>query len=157
MVNYLDRKYIMTKKLILTSCILGSMLFTACGGSGSQKSSTTETAETQGNTLGDQLEDGAGGGSKDDTSSEPKLSEQGQKIVDKAKKENPDAFANQDALKNGGYPECQTNGDIVLVDEGTTCKNSDTAVTASCKDGMVNVMGISGKEVNILRRKFICQ
>ena len=100
---------------------------------------------------------GCGGGSKDVASSEPKLSEQSQEIIDKAKKEDPDVFANQDAVKNGGYPECQTNGDIVLVDEGTTCKNSTTGATVSCKDGIVNVMGISGKEVNILRHKFICQ
>ncbi|RUM71671.1 MAG: hypothetical protein DSZ09_02615, partial [Sulfurovum sp.] len=119
----------MTKRLVLTSLLLGTVLFIGCGSSSNKK----------------------------DTSKKKPLSEQGQEIIDKAKEGNPYVFQHQEDIKNGGVRYCTVIGKTVLIDEGTKCTHKATSAPVSCTNNYVTFTGITAKEINIFGYKYICQ
>jgi len=124
----------MTKRLVLTSLLLGTVLFAGCGSSSNKK----------------------------DTSKKKPLSDQGQEIIDKAKEENPDIFLYQETLENGGVKYCTVIGKSVLIDEGTVCIHKVIGAPVSCINNSIGLLvgttvGTPVKEINISGYKYICQ
>ena len=127
----------MTKKLVLISLVLGTILFTGCGSSDSSSSDNTFTGTITKN------------GVKHTCNTE---------VAYNACKDGDCSSCTNDAPTAAPVQNtaCTVSGNTVLVNEGTTCTNGND--TLSCQDNKVTLNNsITGGTININGKTYTCQ